>query len=150
MVLVAGDREGNLHHEKSLFFDSLQKYEYNKDGDLLFDCGITLNITQVLTDCEEIEMRNLRGLFPRKELQTKYCFWDDKERKLRTTKHPVGIGGEITKRKNITPICCLKLHLPGKPMQQQIFQMPRLPRLKPIFKDGETYPEVEYQGWEYC
>jgi len=151
MVLLAGDIHGDLCSKKDIFLQSLQKHTFNNTtNEISFDSGITLNVTQVLTGCEVITMANLRLLFNRKKLRTVYYFWSDNETKLTKIKRPniVGIGGEVTRLKDISPIYCLRLYLRGH-KQQQIFDISTTRQVEPIFKDGEKYPTAEYQGWKY-
>lgn len=151
MVLLVVDFSGDLRWEFAKFFQSLQKHKYDKSTyQITFDCGIVLGVRQVITGCEAIEMRDLRLLFDSRRLRTAYCFWDDKDAELRIIKRPtiVGVGGEITRLKDIAPICCLKLKLSGSPLLQQIFVEPHAPRLTPFWKDGGRYPSGEYCGWK--
>jgi hypothetical protein len=66
MVLLANDIHGELCCETKAFFASLQRHEFNEvKQEISFDCGITLNVSQVLTGCEVIKMANPRMLFVR-------------------------------------------------------------------------------------
>jgi hypothetical protein len=148
MVLLADDHQGDLRYEQTKFFGSLQKHEYDKSThQVKFDCGIVLNVQQVITGCEEIEMTDLRLLFTKKKLRTACCFWVN-ELKLRPIRRPVGVGGEITRLKNIAPICCLRLKPPALPIQQLVFRQDAPPALVRIYRDGERYPSGKIHGWK--
>jgi hypothetical protein len=50
LVLLAFDWSGNLQREREKFFASLQKHECDAcTEEITFDCGIKLNVRQVLT-----------------------------------------------------------------------------------------------------
>jgi hypothetical protein len=146
MVLLAGDLDGDLRWEQAKFFKSLQKHTYNETThEITFDCGIVLNVKQVITGCDEIEMMDLQRLFKKDSLFTSYCFWADPDPKPRIITRPniVGLGGRITRLKDIAPICALNLKPIGSlvPCKQQIFIQPGSHRLTPIIKDGTI------KGW---
>lgn len=124
MVLLADDESGDLGLQREAFFASLMEHKFNKAKDeILFDCGITLNVSQVLNECDKVSMANPRMLFHKKKLRTTYCFWEDRERKLRAVERPhiIGIGGEITRVKEISPIFSIRLSSSNGLAQNQIF-----------------------------
>jgi hypothetical protein len=151
MVLLADDMHGDLCYEREAFFASLQQHKFNKaKEEILFDCGITLNVSQVLRGCEIVRMANPRMLFNKKKLRTTYCFWEDREKKLRTVKRPdiIGIGGGITRVKEISPIFSIRLSFSNGLAQNQIFMDYTDARVTPIFKHNEGRTNGEIQGWE--
>jgi hypothetical protein len=151
LVLLAGDVHGDLRYEREAFFASLQEHKFNEAKDeILFDCGITLNVSQVLRGCNIVKMANPRMLFNKKKLRTTYCFWEDKEKMLRAVKRPhiIGIGGEITRVEEIFPIFSIRLSSSNGHTQNQIFMDYSNARVTPIFKRNEGRTNGEIQGWE--
>jgi hypothetical protein len=147
----ADDMHGDLCYEREAFFASLQRHKFNEaKEEILFDCGITLNVSQVLRGCEIVRMANPQMLFNKKKLRTTYCFWEDRVKKLKTVKRPhiIGIGGEITRVKEISPIFSIRLSSSNRLAQNQIFMDYTNARVTPIFKHNEGRTNGEIQGWE--
>ncbi|KAH7111785.1 hypothetical protein B0J11DRAFT_598402 [Dendryphion nanum] len=127
IVLLADGWSGDLffHGAKEnfeTFRNSLQEHTYNRDPDrncsdvtvheISFSSGITLNITQVVTGCECIEMPDLQVLFEKENVQTAYCPWVGPERDPITTVKGcdiVGKEGMVENLGNINPICSVSL-----------------------------------------
>lgn len=165
IVLLADDWSGDLHFHGAdenfeTFRNSLQEHSYNRDpyGDrsevtvheISFSSGITLNITQVVTGCEGIEMPDLEVLFEKENVQTAYCPWISPQKDPIVTVKGcdiVGKGGTVEKLGNINPICSVSLSYLKQQSVQQIFYQVDLPDLLPIYKVGEDYPKGKVQGW---
>jgi hypothetical protein len=88
LVLLADDWLGELFYHGAdenfeTFRNSLQEHTYSQDPhrnrlevtvhEISFSSGITLNITQVVTLCEGIEMPDLQVFFKKESIQTAYC-----------------------------------------------------------------------------
>ena len=165
MVLLANDWSGDLFWDGfedgfMKFRNSLQEHTYNKETqEISFSSGIKLNITQVITGCEEIEMPDLQVLLEKDNVQTAYCSWIDPKKQIKTLKECdiVGIGGRITKPSSVNPICGISLSHPKQhgPGQQVFASTPTWctrttlpPYGDPIYREGEKYPLHRTQGWE--
>ena len=165
IVLLADNWSGDLFFHSvdenfETFRNSLQEHTYNRDPyrkcpdgtvhELSFSSGITLNITQVVTGCECIEMPDLQVLFEKETIQTAYCLWTVSEQyPIKTIKgcDLVGKEGMVEKLGNVNPICAVSLSYLKQQSIQQIFCQVRLPDILPIYKDGEDYPGGKVQGW---
>ncbi|KAH7108745.1 hypothetical protein B0J11DRAFT_602135 [Dendryphion nanum] len=165
MVLLADDWSGGLFFHGAdekfeTFRNSLQEHTYNRDPynncsevtvhEISFSSGITLNITQVVTGCECIEMPDLQVLFEKENVQTAYCPWIGPERDPITIVKGcdiVGKEGVVENVGNINPICSISLSHLKQQSVQQVFCQVGLPSLSPIYKDGENYPKGKIQGW---
>jgi hypothetical protein len=165
IVLLADDWSGELYFHGAdenfkTFRNSLQEHTYNRDPyrnrsevtvhEISFSSGITLNITQVVTGCEGIEMPDLQVLFEKEDVQTAYCPWTVPEQDPIVTIKGcdiVGKEGTVEKLGNINPICSVSLSYLKQQSVQQIFYQVDLPDLLPIYKAGEDYPKGKVQGW---
>jgi hypothetical protein len=156
MILLADDWSGDLFfhgvEEKfTTFRNSLQEHTYNREMHTIsFSSGVNLNITQVVTGCEIIELPDLRVLFEKEKVQTAYCPWIDAKREpIITLKEGdiIGKEGIATRLSNINNICGIRLSYLKQQGVQQIFTSPHSPRLTPIYKDREDYPIGKIQGW---
>ncbi|KAF2181266.1 hypothetical protein K469DRAFT_692141 [Zopfia rhizophila CBS 207.26] len=144
MVLLVDDRSGDLQFKKDTLFNSLQNEHVYDEAtqEVRFDCGITLNVTQVVTECDEIEMDNLERLFEKNKLRTTYSIWVDCQKEFGIIEPPSIIW--IEKLERGSPLFCLNLSIPGQPLQQQIFVKPHTPKFMPIVKDNEAFNHEEY------
>ena len=99
LVLIAGDRSGDLRFKKQRFLKSLLQHRFNdKTFELTFKkTGLTLNIANIWPDREIIPAK-LKKLFSyeNKHLRTAYLHWQDNKPVLRTLEpsNIVGIGGK--------------------------------------------------------
>ncbi|KAB2099651.1 hypothetical protein AG0111_0g12100 [Alternaria gaisen] len=159
LVLLADDWSGDLSFHGvdesfETFRNSLQEHTYYSDGivhEIYFSSGITLNITQVITGCEYIQMPNLQVLFElEKGVQTAYCPWSSFEQgPIVTVKgcDIVGNEGTVEELQNINPICAVSLSCLKQQSIHQIFcQVGSSSSLLPVYKNGETYPKGKIQG----
>lgn len=145
LILIARDMSGDLQYKQDLFFNSLEKHVYNKfTQEVTFRCGIVMNVREVITGSDGLQMKDLSLIFSAERLETGYCFWSDIERKLRTINPPyiIGVGGIIRRLKDISPICCLNLSLPGEPCIQHVFNDSSNYTVSAILNEGK------YTGWE--
>ncbi|KAF2181295.1 hypothetical protein K469DRAFT_692165 [Zopfia rhizophila CBS 207.26] len=142
MVLLVDDRSGDLRYDKDEIFDSLQeKHKYNKaTKEVIFDCGITLNVTQIVMGCDEIEMDKLERLFEKNKLRTTYSTWVDRQNAFRIIEPPNVIW--IKELERSSPLFCLNLSIPGQRFQQ-IFKGPHVPKVIPIIKDRGPFEYEE-------
>ncbi|KAF1357326.1 hypothetical protein EJ07DRAFT_157641 [Lizonia empirigonia] len=111
LVLAAFDRCGELQYEENLLHSSLRGGSLGlKDHQFKH---LSLAVSRL--DVPEVLGQDFSYLFStRQELQTKYCYWRDPERRVRTL-HPQdirGIDGPITQIQNLRPIFLLNLNPP--------------------------------------
>ncbi|KAF2103244.1 hypothetical protein NA57DRAFT_52770 [Rhizodiscina lignyota] len=158
MVLLAIDFNGDLRYDAVKLFQDLQEHTYNSETfEVSLTCGITLNIKQAVTSCEDLELKTLRPLF-NENLRTTYCFWDDPKNRLRVAERQsiIGIMENTTRLEDIGPIVCLRLYHPTQRVYQQIIFEPQesfiyqgpSASIFAIYKDGETYSHGLIQGWQ--
>lgn len=153
IVLLADDRNGDLRFREQEFFRSLQKHTYDKNTrEVKLKCGIKLNVTQVVSGTEEVQMEKIQQLFKEDRPLTSYCFWLDPLKRLRDINRPIGLDGEATEDQDfwrLSMICCLRLSLYGQPTQQQVFQVKTLPEwFKYVYENGENSGTIV--KFSYC
>lgn len=116
MALVANDMRGELRFEEKTLLNSLQPHIFDKKtGEVKFDSGITLNVTEALHSREHVFTDSPKILFSykRKKLQSSYLCWHA-DNKLRTisSENVAGVGGKASKLRDISSICGISLNLP--------------------------------------
>jgi hypothetical protein len=78
-----------LHEERLLFFDCLNRHYVYKSGEVIFECGITLNVTHLMTSPQKLLLGDPLLLFNTKKTKEKvktfYSFWGDPEKLLRSS-----------------------------------------------------------------
>lgn len=165
LVLLADDWTGTLFFHGAdenfeTFRNSLQEHTYSRDPygnrsevtahEISFSSGITLNITQVVTICEPIEMPDLQVFFEKESVQTAYCPWIGPEQDPIVTVKGcdiIGKEGTVENLGNINPVCAVSLSYSKQQSVQQIFWQVGSPNLDPIRKDGEDHLKGRVQGW---
>lgn len=178
LFLTVKDLYGDLQNEKEMLqrclrgnLGALPKSESRLDN-LVFP-ATTLELEQVFLEVPTFAMGECRGddfsyLFKyggRSPLETRYCYYNDPKKTVRTLRSEGvrGIGGQITKRDYLTPIFLLDLVNPianpsmASCSQQFIFRTFKgfshrsgekvFPLLKPIIRSDETVLDTEYEGW---
>ena len=112
LVLTAFDRAGDLQYEDDLLRSSFRG-TYTGPGEYHLEQTV---LTIGSFDVPEVFGKDFRYLFSRdgQQLQTKYCYWKDPSKKIRTLKGQDirGIGGQITEVNDLDPIFLLNLHPP--------------------------------------
>jgi hypothetical protein len=106
IVLAINDRSGDVQYEKQLLESSL------KCPSKLEKLDLTMSSFQV----PEIDGDDFSYLFSTHEngLQTKYCYWGDPEKKIRTlnSENILGIDGPLRNVRELKPIFLLDLEPP--------------------------------------
>ena len=124
LVLVAGDRTGDLRFEKDMFLESLKPHKFHKEAlEVEFETGMTLNIANVYEDPEIIPLRPNRIFSrPHEGLDTAVMWWQ--ESTLRTLNHRnmVGIWGTVTSLQQVLNICGLTLNHPHGHVAEYTFE----------------------------
>jgi hypothetical protein len=141
IVLTAFDPAGDLRYEHESFRKSFRVQYGGTEKDYKLDC---LNLTVGSFDASEILGTDFRYLFSSQgqKLQTKYCFWNDPEKKIRTlkTEQILGIDGPITKPDKLAPIFLLSI----QPPNQNFSQMFREYNYKP-----QQFIFRAFGGWSF-
>lgn len=112
LLLTAFDRTGDLQYEEDLLSSSLRG-PYNSFREAVSN---DVRLTVGRFDIPEILGGDFSYLFspehPR--LQTKYCYYNDPQKKIRTVgaEDIRGIGGVISRMEDLQPIFLLNLHPP--------------------------------------
>jgi hypothetical protein len=114
LLLTAFDSTGDLQYEESLLSSSLRGL-YNSPEKAVSN---ELELTIGRFDVPEILGKDFRYLFSENHsvLQTKYCYYNDPHKRIRTVgPHDIkGIGGEISKVEDLEPIFLLNLYPPNQ------------------------------------
>lgn len=109
LVLAAFDRRGELQYENDLLHLSLRGVTPGLKEHQLE--RLTLAVSRL--DVPEVLGQDFYYLFSSREqeIQTKYCYWKDPEKKTRTlcSQNIRGINGPITQIQNLRPIFLLNL-----------------------------------------
>lgn len=112
LVLAAFDRRGELQYENDLLRLSLRGDTSGLREHQLEQ--LILTITRL--DVPEVLGQDFHYLFSSRDqdIETKYCFWSDPEKRIRTlcSQDIRGIGGPITHFPNLRPIFLLNLNPP--------------------------------------
>jgi hypothetical protein len=112
VVLTAFDCAGDLQYENDLLRSSFRG-AYNGPGEYQLEHASILISS---FDSSEVFGRNFHYLFSKNNhrLQTKYCYWKDPKKKIRTASGQDirGIGGAITTVEDLDPIFLLNLRPP--------------------------------------
>jgi hypothetical protein len=112
VVLTAYDCAGDLQYEDDLLYSSFRgtytgpgEYRIEQTDLLISDFGVP-----------EVIGNNFSYLFSvnKQQLQTKYCYWKDPKKKIRTLGEQDirGVGGPVTTVKDLDPIFLLNLRPP--------------------------------------
>jgi hypothetical protein len=89
MVLLSGDISGDVTYTKDFFFSSLKPHKYIEcTGEIILNCGITLNIADILHCPETIPVDIQKLLCDRDEPRSTYSFWKDPDCALRVLEPP--------------------------------------------------------------
>jgi hypothetical protein len=114
LMLTAFDRDGDLQYEDDHLHSSFRGV-YNGLGEAQLE---QLALTIGRFDVPEVLGKDFRYLFSGngQQLQTKYCYWKDPRKRITTikTQDIRGIGGPITKFKDLDPIFLLNLQPPAQ------------------------------------
>lgn len=111
LVLAAYDRRGDLQYEDDILRSSLRGSSLG-----LEEHQFELTLAMSRLDVPEVFGKDFRYLFSYGEqgIQTKYCYWKDPKKKIRTlhSQDIQGIDGSITQTKSLAPIFLLNLNSP--------------------------------------
>jgi hypothetical protein len=111
IVLAVWDHNGDVQYQD--LGESLRGTYDDSSMSKLDELDLTVSSLTV----PEIDADDCRYLFSKTEngLQTKYCYWNDPERSIRTleSKHILGIGGSIKNVEKLKPIFLLELEAPS-------------------------------------
>jgi hypothetical protein len=111
LVLAAFDRRSELQYENDLLHLSLRGGTPGLKEHQLEQ--LTLAVSRL--DVPEVLGRDFCYLFFKQQgIQTKYCYWRDPEKKIRTlcSQDIRGVDGQITQIQNLRPILLLNLNPP--------------------------------------
>ena len=110
---------------------------------------IKLNVKDIVfgTEIMELKGKTTRKLFEQNPLRSNFCFYSSGNICTLASPNIVGVGGSISQRGALTPICVL--NLPSSRHQGKTWQFtietPGCPPVKPILKNGKTGPIVGYR-----
>ncbi|KAF2024850.1 hypothetical protein EK21DRAFT_117367 [Setomelanomma holmii] len=172
IVLTVYDRAGDLQYENNLFRSSFRG-RYNGPGVYELD---QLTITVGKFDVPEILEEDFHHVFSensQQRLQTKYCYWKDPMKSIRTLdqKDARGVGGPISNASALSPIFLLNLRPPIRRLpsyfralrgakvapEQHIFRLfggdsfrtGNPPLVKAILGDKSEYGEYTFDGFAF-
>ena len=155
IVLMTGDRSGDIRFHRDVFLESLQPHTFNPSTcEVVFkNSHITLNVADAIYNPDTIYM-NPKRLFScrNKCLQSAYLYWQDSHHALRKIKSTdvVSIGGSAPAIQDVYKICALTISSldNSKILRQQfVFQHPRCrdTRLRVVARNKEDH----ISGWEW-
>ncbi len=159
IVLVTGDKTGDIRFHSKTFLDSLMPHTFCETTNEVFfkNSNITLNIHDALKtpDMIFIDPQKLFS-YREKRLCSSYLFWHDSHYSLRTfgPADIVGIGGKASVLKDVSIICGLVLSPPedaGMREVQQVFCIKSLSgrSVGPLSRIGHVYNGDNCLGWKW-
>ena len=127
LVLVAGDRTGDLMYAKEVLMRSLVPHDFDEETmEVEFPSGLRLNIANAYRDDEmpAVEIPKLFSSTAGRRLRTAYLWWEDSGPKLRSvgTEGIVGMGGKAKWLRKIQRVCGITLTKPDRGEVQYIFE----------------------------
>jgi hypothetical protein len=150
IVLVTGDKSGDIVFYKQAFLDSLRRphvFDAHANEVVFTDSNITLNVEDVMHNPECISMDPRRLFFPTPELVCSASLYlHDSYHAVRKIEPEdiVGIGGKAPTLENASMVCGITLK--GQQFQQ-CFLNPKCGPIRPIPYVG--YNEDICLGWEW-
>jgi len=118
IVLVTGDKSGDIRSYSQIFIDSLRPHTFNETTkEVVFtNSKIVLNIHDALSNLG-MNFMDPGRLFSYQDnsLRSAYLYWQDSHYALRTLgiEDVVGIGGKVSDLTNMSLICGIALKRPG-------------------------------------
>lgn len=162
ILLSINDWSGDLQYDKHLLFDSLRAGHHYDETNLRVTLPeitftspdnrkmkipeIILYVSDVIRSDEIIHLskRAIKRLFEKSMVRTQYSF--SSQKKVRSLESPniYGIGGNISKRGGLIPICGMNPVCNGKTWQTTL-KAPKCPRVRPVLSAGQKGHII---GWE--
>lgn len=159
IVLVTGDKSGDIRFHRKTFFDSLRPHTFYESTNEVFfkDLNIMLNIHDALKSPEMIFIDPEKLIsYEKNGLYSAYLFWHDSKYALRTVGPGdiVGIGGKASVLRDVSIICGLALAPPesfGLHETQQVFCIKGLSgrSVGPLSRTGYVYNGDNCLGWKW-
>jgi hypothetical protein len=130
-------RTDHFYDEKNYEVTLPELSWYNAAKERITIPRIKLNVQDLLRGDEimRFKRRSTRKLFEKTALRSNFCFYSSREVCTLESPNIIGMGGPISERGGLAPICVLN-HRSSKKLWQLIICTPDCPEVRPIISEG--------------
>jgi len=155
IVLLTGDKTGNIRQHRDKLLSSLRPHELRNGQEIVFkNSNIVMNVVDALysTFFTTLDPKKLFS-YEEGKLQSACLYWKDKEYALHVieTGDIVGIGWQAPTLESVSHICGITFRVPNKVLlcYQKCFVHPKCPPAYPIYPSGGIYDRNNTLGWQW-
>ena len=157
IVLLTGDKTGNIRYSRDKLLSSLRPYHIRNGQEIVFhESNIVMNVVDALysTFFTTLAPKKLFG-YEDGKLRSACLYWKDPECAIRPIEadYIVGIGGQAQYLQDVSYICGITFPCPdtapSERSYQKCFVHPECPAAYPLYPSGGVYHRNKTLGWQW-